>query len=136
MTVADRFWSKAREEDRGYETPCLVWQASSSAGYGLFWLDGRHIGAHRVAVELTSGPIPAGLEPDHLCRVPLCVRPDHIELVTHRENVARSSSPMGVNARLTTCRRGHPFTGTWRGRRTCRTCATERQRQHRARVAT
>lgn len=45
--------------------------------------------AHRVAYELEREPIPPGLEPDHLCKNRACVRPDHLELVTHRENVLR-----------------------------------------------
>lgn len=45
--------------------------------------------AHRVAYEYFLGPIPPGMEVDHLCRTRLCVNPMHLEVVGHRENVAR-----------------------------------------------
>lgn len=133
----ERFMSKVREEDRGYATPCWIWHGSDRGdGYGSFWLDGRTDLAHRVAYTLLIGPIPEGAELDHLCRVRSCVRPLHLEPVTKRVNVLRSNNPMAINARKTTCRRGHPFTGTWRGRRTCRTCSAIRQQEHRDRKAT
>lgn len=131
----ERFYAKVVEQDRGYATPCWIWTGGTTdQGYGLFWL-GTSVLAHRFAYELIVGPIPDGLELDHLCRVTACVRPLHLDPVTPRENVHRSDSPMGINARLERCRKGHEFTGAWRGRRTCRTCATERQRAHRARAA-
>lgn len=78
-------------EDRGYETPCWISPAHGhSAGYGREVLpDGRRMYAHRRMYEETYGPIPAGLVPDHLCRVTACIRPDHLELVTSAENVRR-----------------------------------------------
>lgn len=47
--------------------------------------------AHRVYWERENGPVPSGLELDHLCRNPTCVRPDHLEAVTHAENIRRSA---------------------------------------------
>ena len=132
IDAQERFWAKVIEGDHGYGTACWIWQGARSNGYGLFWHDGRQVGAHRFAYELIIGPIPAGLETDHLCRIPACVRPLHLELVTPQVNVRRSGNPFGVNARLEICRRGHAFTGMWRGRRTCRVCAALRQAGHRA----
>jgi len=65
------------EEDRGYKTPCWIWQRSTTNyGYGNINLrDGRWSMAHRVVYERHRGPIPAGLCLDHLCRVPACVNP-------------------------------------------------------------
>jgi hypothetical protein len=77
---------------------CWLWQgALDKNGYGTFVVgsrtDGsrRHVKAHRWAYERFVGPIPLGFEPDHVCRVNNCVRPDphHLEVVTHRENVRR-----------------------------------------------
>lgn len=105
---------------------CWLWCGQvSNKGYGVVCLDNRKQPAHRVAYMLLVGPIPDGLELDHLCRVPLCVRPDHLEPVTHAENQRR----MGI-AR-THCIHGHPYTpeNTYRapnGRRRCRACAHQR----------
>lgn len=86
-----------REDDRGYETPCWIWPlAPKSTGYGLWRRQGDSRLAHRVAYERAVGPIPPGLEIDHLCRVKVCVRPDHLEPVTHAENGRR-----GARAKLT-----------------------------------
>lgn len=74
-------------EDRGFGTPCWVWQrAVNENGYGR--MPGNQA-AHRVYFERERGPVPDGLEIDHLCRVRACVRPDHMEAVTHAENVRR-----------------------------------------------
>lgn len=59
-------------------------------GYGALWPDGRLEGAHRASYKLVRGPIPAGLELDHLCVNPPCVNPAHLEPVTHAENVRRA----------------------------------------------
>lgn len=78
------------EEDHGYVTPCWAWQRSKSEmGYGTAVIGSRRYPAHRVMYERLRGPIPDGLELDHLCRSPSCVNPDHMEAVTHTENVRR-----------------------------------------------
>jgi hypothetical protein len=71
---------------------CWIWQRSQDGhGYGTACLPGqRRVKAHRMVYEREVGPIPAGLDLDHLCRTPLCVNPAHLEPVTRRENVARS----------------------------------------------
>lgn len=82
--LADRFWEKV---DKTGE--CWLWRAHlGSCGYGAFGLGGRAAKAHRVAFELTHGPIPPGLFVCHSCDVPACVRPEHLFLGTHVENMA------------------------------------------------
>lgn len=71
---------------------CWTWAgATDGRGYGLMSVGNGAISrVHRVVYQLLVGPIPAGVEPDHLCRVKVCARPDHLELVTHRENIRRA----------------------------------------------
>lgn len=100
-----RFWDKIEVRDG-----CWHWTASRSAQYGYIWWEGRGWRAHKLAYLILVGPIPEGLELDHLCTNPLCVNPDHLEPVTHRENVLRSNNMAGRNARKTHCKWGHEFT--------------------------
>jgi hypothetical protein len=75
------------EEDRGYETPCWIWTGSlTPKGYGQM-SGGRR--AHKVFFERECGPVPEGLQLDHLCHQRACVRPDHQEPVTGAINVRR-----------------------------------------------
>lgn len=138
VPIEERFWTHVTEEDRGYATPCWIWTGGTGAGYGRVWHDGTTQTAHRVGYELVTGEtVPPDRELDHLCRVRLCVRALHLEVVTPRENVLRSpTAPPAINAAKVRCRRGHEFTGTWRGRRTCRECSRIRTAESRARRGT
>jgi len=95
--------------------------------------------AHRVSYELFVGPIPDGLEIDHLCRIPSCCNPDHLEPVTHKVNCLRGVGSPAANARRTHCIRGHEFAGNNLhigpdGKRYCRTCDALRGRRERAKI--
>jgi hypothetical protein len=76
-------------------------------GYGMvsIRLNGRTVtlGAHRAMWEIVKGPVPVGLELDHLCRRTLCVNPWHMEPVTHRVNILRGRGACAINARKTHC---------------------------------
>lgn len=84
----ERFWSKVVRDDDGLY--CWPWIASTAHGYGQINRDGRPRMAHRVAYELLVGPIPEGLDLDHLCSTPRCCNPSHLEPVTRGVNVSRA----------------------------------------------
>lgn len=74
------------------DTGCWIWQGRvDRSGYGALKFRGRSMAAHRFYYEQLKGPIPEGLQIDHLCSVRLCVNPEHLEAVSGVENVRRSS---------------------------------------------
>lgn len=132
---ASGFW---RRVDKNGDGGCWLWTgAKTSNGYGYLNTDGGRRLAHRFSYESLVGPIPAGLQLDHLCRVRHCVNPTHLEPVTQRENVLRGEGLSAANARKTHCSRGHEYTpeNTYiyaEGRRHCRPCALANARARRA----
>jgi len=129
--VADRFWEKVRIAANG----CWEWTARLHHGYGFFKEStGRLVYSHRWAYVDAFGPIPEGLEVDHLCRNTSCVRPSHLEAVTHRENLLRGHGFVARKARQTHCIHGHEFSErntylTPAGLRTCRECNRQNKRK-------
>lgn len=80
--IADRFWAKVDKS-----ADCWIWTAATSKndGYGRFAISGMRL-AHRVSWEMAYGAIPDGLVLDHMCFVRRCVNPDHLRLVTRKQN--------------------------------------------------
>lgn len=114
------------------ETGCWLWPgAVTSNGYGKIGMgsrsDGtrRTVSTHVLTYTMMIGPVPEGMELDHLCRVRNCCFPGHLEPVTHHENVVRGEN--GYRNK-THCKNGHPFdaenTAPRRdgGKRRCLTC--------------
>lgn len=101
---------------------CWLWQGSSSHGYGTITEDGKRYRVHRLSYEYFIGPIPDGLQLDHLCRNTLCIRPDHLEPVTNFENTLRGENFIAEQVRRTHCPRGHPYDMTTGGKRKCSIC--------------
>lgn len=108
-------------------TGCFLWtKGTTREGYGK----------HRIAFEKVYGPVPKGMDLDHICRVKCCVNPDHLRIVTRSQNMRYA---VFQRALATHCKRGHPFTDENtrieiirdpvhgdRTRRKCRMCAKER----------
>lgn len=121
---------------------CWEWPGTiSAAGYGTLRSGGKKVYAHRLSYELHKGPIPCGLEIDHLCRNRKCANPAHLEAVSRRENILRGDGPRLLamrHAAKTHCPAGHPYdeANTSRDRlsrkRKCRACDRERARRRRA----
>jgi len=78
-------------EKEAITTPCWVWQRSKSHGYGKIAQPGYRSprNAHCVYYERYVGPIPKGMDVDHLCHVRACVNPAHLEAVSREENIRR-----------------------------------------------
>ncbi len=99
VPVVERLLEKVLKTESG----CWVWTGSVRKDYGQIRarkIDGTWSvrQAHVVAYEELVGPVPEGLELDHLCRNTLCINPDHLEPVTHKVNIERGLVARGVVA--------------------------------------
>ena len=129
--VAERI---ARSLDGPNAKGCLLWKLSTRNGYGQIAVDGVPRYVHIVAWELAKGPVPKGMELDHLCRNRRCANVAHLEPVTHAENCRRGARGFAFTGR---CRSGKHqiiseedtvIVDPARGR-TCRECRRESNRR-------
>ena len=107
-TRVDLFHRKYRVMSNG----CWEWTAhvDATSGYGRFDTNRTREWAHRASYQLNVGPIPRGMQIDHLCRNRRCVNPAHLEAVTQRTNILRSNAPNAIVVRTNRCVRDHELT--------------------------
>lgn len=141
-----RFWAAVKLTDaalgrvRFDDSGCWLWTGRvSRTGYGQWHRDGKPVSAHRFVYQEVRGPIAEGLTLDHLCRVRICVNPDHLEPVTIQENLKRRDTSYLVarwdafRDEQTHCPSGHEMSvpNTYHrpdGARICRECRRASQR--------
>ena len=122
---------------------CIVWRGTArSNGYGVTVYMGKQTTTHRIMYQLHTGnPVPADMEVDHTCNTRLCINPEHLQMVSHVENMK-----LGAQRRLT-CRAGHDWNddntyiavvkrkqGGTREQRYCRVCRAIAQQNFRDRI--
>lgn len=138
LSTTDKFWARVNKTDS-----CWLWTGViSHYGYGQFAYDGICVRAHRFSYELHREKIPKGLVIDHICRVRNCVNPDHLRVVTNKENVLCGEGASARNIKATHCIHGHPLdeknthiAKEYRGwgsgfKRECKTCRRLRMRKY------
>jgi hypothetical protein len=107
-TVQERIERSVSKSPEG----CWVWNLSlTKLGYARINYLGKARFAHRVAYQTFKGSIPEGMELDHKCRTRACVNPEHLEPITHTENVRRGArGVLNPQRQVTHCKWGHEFT--------------------------
>ena len=137
-TLADRLWNRVRKG-----SSCWTWTGATQHGYGYIGENGKILRTHRVSWTLHHGPIPDGLCVLHHCDNPPCVRPSHLFLGTHTDNMKDMVSKGRGNWRscdATHCVNGHEYTDAnvyynGLGRRECRICRAAHHAKYDKRIA-
>ena len=134
----ERLLERIELDERG----CWVWTAYVNPdGYAVLSPDPGHSQlAHRFSYVWHVGPVQPGMELDHVCRNRACVNPDHLEQVTHRENMKRSITRWR-HQQVAQCPQGHDYSPQNTGisiqagghpNRYCKACRRDRSRARRA----
>lgn len=104
-SIIAQIYGNVTVKDCGYETPCYLWNGRSSGdnkegksgrGYPRWELDGLTVAVHRVVFVHFEGYISARRHVDHKCRSRMCVRYEHLESVTHKQNCKRRDQANGI----------------------------------------
>jgi len=134
-----RFTEKDPRIEMVPESGCWVWMSVLGGdGYGQASLQYKTGRAHRIFWQTKRGPIPEGMVLDHVCRVRSCVNPDHLRVVTNKENVLRNSRSLtAINAAKTHCPKcGGQFarilSGKRQGKRICIPCRAAKDKRNQA----
>ena len=120
---------------------CWLWIGAKNGreGYGYIGFKRHIVPAHRIAWMMKYGDIPDNMELDHICREHTCVNPEHLDLVTHRENLLRGNTVCAANAKVLYCPQGHPYDDVntyWRPDGHGRGCRLCRERRNKERIKT
>lgn len=132
MTPAQRHYAMT---DRDPVSGCWNWTGSDqdARGYSRFFVEGKRMLVHRWAYTHFIGAIPAGETVHHSCVNPKCSNPDHLEVMSLRDNIRESKTSISaINHRKRYCLRGHDLTGAYvnptTGYKRCRECRNEKNR--------
>lgn len=90
LSEAERFWTKVEKTDT-----CWNWTAAKFKGYGIFRHQGAARVAHRISYAWEYGPIPDGIEIDHMCHNHSCVNPKHLRPAT---KILNGQNRSGLNS--------------------------------------
>ena len=145
QAVKRLFWARTSVTEN-----CWVWTgARSSLGYGRLTIwhpvmkKSVNVAAHRLSLAIHGKPLPAGMDIDHHCNNPACVRPDHLRPISHRQNLRKKTGADIADPNLRSayfngkvCKRGHDLTATGRWNASsqqyqCRACDRERMKRSR-----
>lgn len=126
----DIFLAAVRPDENG----CWIWQKGRDriGRYGSSSIGGITTGAHRVAYHIFKAPVITGYDVHHICKVPLCVNPDHLEMLSANEHAEVEAAARHKDV----CKNGHDLTpenvyGDGTGRRIkYRKCRSEYHRRH------
>lgn len=117
--IAEKIAARSHYEDRGYETPCRIWDGPTSGapdktrghGYGRMNLDGATVAVHIAAWVNENGLIPPKKQLDHLCHQRDCCEEKHLKLRTHKQNQKNKRGKLPVVSVSPAL--GAPYTGPW-----------------------
>jgi|SRR6266436_10149715 len=132
------FWTKV--DMNGPKKPwmrkrCWIWRAFlTKKGYASITFRSKKTYAHILSYLIHIGPIGEGLEIDHKCRTTNCIRPSHLQAITHRENMLRGNTIVTMQTARTHCPKNHPLSGenlyVYAGKRGCFICRREQSNSY------